>query len=83
MSVTKVTPVDLTFTKDATFQDVDCSAYIPSSATGVLVEIINTWTGAEKSVAIRKNGSTDTYVAKMRRSGHEMQMIVSPTGIFI
>jgi len=38
--------------------DVDVSSYIPSDATGVIVEIVNAATTAY-AVGVRKNGSTD------------------------
>lgn len=57
MATTFVTLVDLSFTKNNTWQDVDCSAYIPATATGVLLDVIIS--GADLNAGVRKNGSTN------------------------
>lgn len=71
MAITFVTATNLTFTKDATWQDVDVSAYIPATASGVYIEFVETLGLSEQDVGARKNGSTDTHIGALRRAGHQ------------
>ena len=56
-----ITPVELTgITADGAWHDMDCAAYIPSTATGVILRHVATM-GNNRNVDFRKYGSTDDH----------------------
>lgn len=59
MAIRWITPVDITPAVTNNFVDVDVSAYVSATATGVFIHT----DGAGGGVRIRKNGSTDNYTA--------------------
>src|SRR3989304_5947055 len=55
--------------------DVDCSADIPSGASGVILELYNT-TASKIAGAVRKNGSTDGQTNhSIVQNGHTFTLI--------
>jgi len=58
------TAIDKTPTTYAEWTDVDVSGDgVPSGSTGVIVELINQSEAANKTITVRKNGSTDNRTA--------------------
>ena len=53
----------LSITEDDTWTDADCSSYIPSGATGVILHISNTHATETFVYGLRKKGSTDDLKA--------------------
>ncbi len=43
------------------WQDVDCSAYIPEGATGVILHVINKHLTTARDIGLRKKGSSDDF----------------------
>jgi hypothetical protein len=56
-----ITPVDVTPATTGSYVDVDVSAHVPSGATGVILQMVNT-SGTGYHFGVRKNGSTDTFM---------------------
>jgi hypothetical protein len=54
-----IDPVEVTPGTAGAWTDVDVSSYTPEGATGVILHIVNTSTGTNYPLGIRKNGSTD------------------------
>jgi hypothetical protein len=54
-----ITPVNVTPGTTGSWQDVACSSYIASGATGVVVHVLNTSLATTYIAKIRCNGSTD------------------------
>lgn len=78
MTVTYVTPVDVSPTADDTWRDVDVSAYIPTNATGVMLKLYDTQVSGSPShynVGVRKNGSTDTLFGRQVGYSHQWGFI--------
>lgn len=50
------------------WQAVDCSAYVPGNTSGVLLRISNS-VGSSRNCGLRKNGSTDTRIQKLKDGG--------------
>lgn len=76
MSVTFITPAQLTITEDNTWRDIDVSASVSDDATGVILEVISTnEVGAHYKVGLRKNGSTDTEYGRQVAHSHMWCMI--------
>ena len=63
------TPVDLTPVTTGSYVDVDASAYIPSGATGVILQVHNP-SGSDYAYGARKNGSTDTWMDSSSWTGY-------------
>lgn len=61
MAFTKITRVTKQCTLSSTWQDIDLSSNIPSTATGVMLQI--ECQSGSRTVGIRKNGSTDNRTA--------------------
>lgn len=53
-----ITPTEITPGSTGSWQDADVSAYIPDTATGVALHIVNN-SGGTRTIGWRKNGSTD------------------------
>jgi hypothetical protein len=66
-NIVPITPVNITPGTPDSYQDRDCSPYIPEGATGVLLHIANTGTSSYQ-FAVRKNGSTDDFYNHTSRS---------------
>lgn len=60
MATQYITPVDVTPGVTGSFQDVDVSANVSASATGVILHVVNTNVSTDHTAAFRKNGATDT-----------------------
>lgn len=69
-----ITPVEVT-PGALGWQDVDCSAYIPVGATGVIVHCLNNSFGELRAIGLRKNGSTDDRTQLMNTYSHFWAMI--------
>lgn len=69
-----ITPVDVNPDASGAYTEVDCSAYIPAGATGVILHVVET-AGAESTMTIRKNGSTDNRLTDMLRDCHTWAMM--------
>ncbi len=63
-----ITPVDITPATSGAWVDADVSAYIPTTATGVMLHINNST--AAYAVGFRKNGSTDNRINSLRADEH-------------
>lgn len=70
MAITWIDPVEITPETSGSWQDVDLSAYIPTSATGVMLHFANSSTGSGYSVGFRKNGSTDDRADNLYTNSH-------------
>ncbi|MDD4721986.1 MAG: hypothetical protein PHR07_04515 [Acidaminococcaceae bacterium] len=70
MGVAWITPVEVTPGTASAWTDVDVSAYIPSGATGVLVEFVSNTAGTAVNTNIRNDGSTDNRLKKTYGGGH-------------
>jgi hypothetical protein len=69
-----ITPVTVT-PSSGSWQDIDCSSYIPSTATGVILHLRNDTAGYSSICGIRKNGSTDTFAGYMDPVSHSWACI--------
>lgn len=70
MSVTWITPVDkISSAVDTAWTDIDCSAQIPSGATGVIFHYYDNRNFSD-DVGWRKNGSTDDRFPAGQGDGH-------------
>jgi len=58
MAFVPITPVELSVTADTTWRDCDCAAYIPETATGVVIREYSS-SSSSHYCAYRKKGSTD------------------------
>ena len=68
MAVTwKSSPVDISIGATGAWTDVDLAAQIPSGATGVILQIVNT-TGNGRNVGWRKNGSGDDRYTNVHKN---------------
>lgn len=81
MSVTFLTPVDVTPGTASAWTDVDVSAHVSASATGVLLSISNA-NSTNRAVGTRKNGSTDTATSSIRAGSTFRSIGVDGSGIF-
>jgi len=69
VSYTQVTDQVVAPSGSGSWLDVDCSAYIPASATGVKLRVENQHASSARSVGFRKNGSTDDRYFDMFQTG--------------
>jgi len=82
MSVTWITPVEVSHSTDAAWTDNDVSAHISGAATGVILHVFNN-TATNYDFGLRKNGSTDNRTPEMDLSTHYWAEIgVDGSGIF-
>ena len=75
MAITYITPVDVSHATEDTFTDVDVTAYVSASATGVILHIDNT----NYIHGFRKNGSTDFRYDK-NSAGHHCWLAIGIDG---
>ena len=66
---TAITPVALTITDDATYQDVDVSAHV-TNASGVRLHVSHTTPTSPKSVAFRNKGSSADILDRIEAGAH-------------
>lgn len=75
MAVQWITPVDVTPSgADATWLDVDVTAHVSASATGVLVHVHNT-NGGDRWIILRNNGSTDHRERDKESTSHTWAVV--------
>ena len=78
MTTTWITPVNVSPSATDGWLDVDVSSYIPSSATGVIIDHYDTQVSAGPThyrVGLRKNGSTDTLYGRQVGYSHSWAII--------
>ena len=73
--ITCVEPQLFRPTKSNEWQDFDLSKVVPEGATGAIFHLINFDPGVENSVGLRKKGSTDSYIGRMKRNTHSWAMV--------
>jgi hypothetical protein len=70
-----ITPVDVTPGTTGSYQDVDCSSYIPEGATGAILHIDNSQNNNLCSFYVRKNGSTNDQYDDTDLASHSWDAI--------
>jgi hypothetical protein len=74
------TPVDVSPGTALAWVDVDVSAYVPSGATGVILQVQNPALTTAYEYGVRKNGSTDTWM-NAKRTARDLSTLILMTGL--
>lgn len=65
-----ITKVEVTPGSAGSYQDVDCSSYIPEGSTGVILHVVHNAGTGWSSVGVRKDGSTDDLKSNFYYGNH-------------
>ncbi|OGO67960.1 MAG: hypothetical protein A2Z37_01800 [Chloroflexi bacterium RBG_19FT_COMBO_62_14] len=75
------TPVDVSPGTALAWVDVDVSAYLPSGATGVILQMQNPALVTQYQYGVRKNGSTDTWMVGTKNTARGAATLFFMTGV--
>lgn len=74
-NITCVEPQSFRPTAANTWEDFDLSKVVPEGATGAVFHLVNTVTGEESHMGLRKKGSIDNYYGSLSRDFHGWAMV--------